>query len=332
MNCNSDLQYSCSEHVRTISTLPLLFGRKKIELQSVETQAVTTKSKPSKPAGFPVAKYDIAEDKLRFFNKTGLSKKRWIVTKEFPIYELTKMEHRGNWLSLSWNDQIYSFILNPAGESFAKLVQQITELQEAHQKYLQKTQQAALHKSELLTIMNTSLLITDGSFDILMDLHKKRVNWPQIEQHVQTLGNTYHFKPQTLLPLTVDFSQVAIAVQNQTAQKTAQETFNILKIIWTYFNELQSPTDLTDISPNVGQVRNVVLAYFTLNDLWFANILGEADTQNEFDAFRHQLTDLTTQTQFGANTDEFFSMMENTSASWDICDARILFRERLKQL
>jgi len=275
---------------------------------------------------------EITQSELRFFNKTGLSKKRWIVTKEFPIYELTKMEHRGNWLSLSWNDQIYSFILNPAGESFAKLVQQITELQEAHQKYLQKTQQAALHKSELLTIMNTSLLITDGSFDILMDLHKKRVNWPQIEQHVQTLGNTYHFKPQTLLPLSLDFSKVALAVQNQIAQETAQETFNLLKVIWTYFNELKSHTDLVDTIPNAGQVYNVVLAYFTLNDLWFANIIGEADTQSEFDTFKNQLANLTVaQTIFRANADEFLPVGENTY-SGNIWDARLLFRERLKQL
>ncbi|MDR0471694.1 MAG: hypothetical protein LBH79_08245 [Nitrososphaerota archaeon] len=332
MYCKGNLQYSCSRPTIAISDVPLLlFGKKKAELQSAEAQTLTTKSKPCKLVGLPVAKYDIAEDKVRFFNKTGLSKKRWVVAKEFPVYEITGMNHLGNWLSLSWNNGVYSFIL-PKDGSFAKLVHQITELQEAHQKNLQKTQQAELRKSELRTVLGASLPIADGLFDVLMGLHKKRVNWLQIENYLQALSGTFNFKPQTLTPLTLDFSKIALAVQNQVAKETAQEAFALLGIIWAYFSQLGSQTDLTDSVPNSGQVRNVVLAYFTLNDLWFAKTIGGADTQNEFDAFKGQLADLAAQTPFRANADEFLPVVENAANSWDIWDARILFSERLKQL
>ena len=334
MNCSDDLQYSRSRHVMAISTVPLLlFGGKKVALQSADAQTMTTKSKPQKLVGLPVAKYDVAEGKVRFFNKTGLSKKRWVVAKEFPVYEITEIDHLGNWLSLSWNNEVYPFILNPKGASFANLVQQIAELQEEHQKNLQKTQRTALRKSELLAVVDASLLIVDGSFDILMGLHEKRVNWLQLEHYAQTLGGQFNFTPQTLMPLSIDFSKVVLAVQNQTAKETAHEALCILRVIWAYFSELGSHKDLADSIPNSGHVLNTVLAYFTLNDLWFAKVIGEADTQCEFDAFRCQLADLATQPDFGVDTAEFLSILGGADTFENsILDTRLLFREHFKQI
>jgi hypothetical protein len=333
MNRKDDLQHS-RLYMPVIATpvVSLLFGRKKTEPQPVEVEIVA-KPKSRKLAGFPVAKYDLAEDKVRFSNRVGLFKKRWVVAKEFPIYEITGVESLGNWLSFSWNNERYHFILKPKGSSFANLAQQIAVLQAEYQKNLQKTRQAELCRNELLAVITASLPIVDCSFDILMGLHEKRVSWMLLENYVQTLGGAFNFKSQTLPPLDLNFVKIAAAVGNQVAKETAQEAFGILRAMYGYFQDLVSQKDLADIVPNIGYVQGVVLAYFTLNDLWFAKVVGEADIQNEFNAFKGQLADLAEQTNFSADVGVFSSALMGTDTLGDsILGARLSFRERIKQL
>ena len=309
----------------------LLFGRGRAELQPVEAESATPKAKPRKLTGCPVVKYELAEGKISFFNKVGLFRKRWVLIKEFPVYELTGVENLGNWLSLSWNNEVYEFIFKCNGESFDNLVQQIAELQEVHQRNLQKAQQIALCRGELIAALNASLPIVDCSFDILMGLHEKRVNWVQMENYLQTLGG-FNFKPELLVPLDLDFSKIAVAIQNQTTKETAQEAFDILRAIYAYFSGFELEA-LADGVLNFGYVRVVVLAYFMLNDLWFAKVIGEVDMEIEFNAFRVQLADLAAQTNFGADAEGFVStIVEADVFGSGIWDTRLLFREGLKQL
>ncbi|MDR0372807.1 MAG: hypothetical protein LBI79_04520 [Nitrososphaerota archaeon] len=334
MNRKGDLQHNCPYMpIITTPAVPLLlFGQKKTEQQTAEETSVS-KSKPRKLTGFPVVKYEIAEDKIKFSNSAGLFKKRWVVAKEFPVYEITVVESLGTWLSLSWNNEIYQFILKRKGESFAKLVQQIAELQEAHQKNLQKTQQASLRRRELLDAITVALPIVDCSFDILMGLHEKHVGWMRLESYAQALGDTFSFKAQTLASLDLDFAKIVAAVQNQTAKETAQEAFGVLRAIHDYFSALKPQEDLADTVPNFEHAKRIVLAYFTLNDLWFAKIVGETDIQKEFNIFEMQLADLSGQTGFKVMAEEFRPVLSDTGALGDgVWNARQLFRERLKQL
>ncbi|MCL2359612.1 hypothetical protein [Candidatus Bathycorpusculum sp.] len=333
MSRKYDLQHNCSYvSVIVAPVAPLvLFERKKTEPQP-DRETVASGTNSCKLVGFPVARYDIVEDKVRFSNRVGLFKKRWVVAKEFPVYEITKVECLRNWISLSWNNEAYQFILTQKGGSFAKLAQQIAELQEIHQKDLQKTLQTELCRNELLAAIAASLPIVDCLFDILMGLHEKRVSWMRLKSYVQTLGGTFNFKPQTLMSLDLDFAKIAVAVQNQVAKETAQEALDSLRAIYGYFNEIESQEALADTVPNVEHVKAVVLAYFTLNDLWLAKIVG-ADTQNEFDAFKEQLVDLAEQTSFRADAADFSPVLTDTVAlEASIWGVRMSFRERLKQL
>jgi hypothetical protein len=324
--------YSYMPVITTIA-VPLLLGYKKESDQQDAAQEAPPKPKPHKPTGLAVTKYEIAEEKLKFSNLRGLFKKRWVVVKEFPIYEITVVESLGNWLSLTWNDEVHSFVLKQKTESFAKLAEQIQGLHEEHQRTLQKNTHAALRRSELLSAINATLPIIDSAFDILMGLHEKRVNWTLLEEYTQALGSGLSFKAETLTPLNLDFAKVAAAVKNQTPQETAKETFSTLKTIHEYFNTLKPEDDLADTTPNFSHAKGIVSAYFTLNDLWFAKIVGETDNKKEFSAFEAQLQVLADQTGFKAGVEEFKQGIEGADAEGDgVLDSRLLFKERLKQL
>ena len=89
------------------------------------TQEAPPKTKPKKPTGTAVTKYEIAQDKVKFYAAKGALKKRWVVINEFPIYEISAVESLGNWLSITWKGTAYPFILKQKNASFAKLNEQL---------------------------------------------------------------------------------------------------------------------------------------------------------------------------------------------------------------
>jgi hypothetical protein len=176
------------------------------------------KPKQKRPTGTAVAKYEIVKDQVKFYRAKGALKKRWVVNNEFPISEISAVESLGNWLSITWKDATYPFILKQKNASFAKLNEQLHVLREEYQRNREQTQKAALRKTELLTVINGTMPIVDSSFDILMGLHQKRIDWKSIETDAQPLAVPYSFKAATLEPLDLDFSQVAAAVKSQVAK------------------------------------------------------------------------------------------------------------------
>ncbi len=313
----------------------LLFGRHKKEPASQQgnTQETPPKQKQRKLTGTAIAKYEIAEEKVKFYAAKGFFKKRWVVVKEFPVSEVSAVESVDNWISLTWNGAAYSFILKKKAESFAKLCEQIQSIRDEGQKKREKDEYAALRKSELLGAINASLPIVDSSFDILMGLHEKRVNWTLIDGFVQRLGSGVSFKGQTLAPLELDFGTVTAAVKAQSAKETSKEAFAVIKAIHGYFNGLKPEADLADVHPSFEQAKVLVLAYLTLNDLLLAKIVGEKDSKKEFGALELQLADLANQTSFKVNVEDVKAIIDGAGAEaageGAVADARALFKERL---
>ena len=107
----------------------------------------------------------------------------------------------------------------------------------------------------------------------------------------------------------------------------------MLKAVHGYFYTLKPEDDLADTVPNFNHAMGIVSAYFTLNDLWFAKVVGETDTKKEFAAFEVQLLELASQTSFKAGVEEFKQTMDGADAETDgVADTRVVFKERLKQL
>jgi hypothetical protein len=311
-----------------------LFGRKQKQVPKEESAIAPAKPKPKKLSGLKIAKYEVTDDKVKFSNTKGIFKKHWFVEKEYPIYEVTSVESLGNWLSLTWNNQTHQFLLRK-GESFAKLQEQIQTLQLEHQKAQELNVRVAQRKADLLNLIDRSLLIVDSSFDILIGLHAKRVDWHQIEAYSQTLGKSFSKNSASLQPLGIDFAAVDAAVKSQVAKDTSKEALAVLKVVHSYFTGLKPEDDLSGFNPNFEHAKAALLGYYTLNDLLLAKVVGEKDSKKEVAYFEEVLktfegtgvkVDLAT---FLGAVEEAAVEAKRDSAIFEV---RALFKEQLKLL
>lgn len=311
-----------------------LFGRKKKQPPPAgSVQEAPAKPKPRKLMGLKVAKYEVAEGKVKFSNMKGLFKKRWVIEKEFPLTEITSVETQENWISLTWSNQAYQFKLKSKSESFAKLQEQIQTLQTEQRTAKELNERAAKRKADLLGLIDRSLPIVDSSFDILIGLHAKRVDWRQVEASSQTLGASFSYTPITLPQLDLDFAAIDAAVKSQIAKDTSKETLTVLKSVHGYFTGLK-PEDLAGFNPNCEHAKAAVLAYYTLNDLLLARVVGEKDSKKEI-AYLEELLKAFEGTGVKVDLAALLGAVGGASveAKRDnaVFEVRALFREQLKQ-
>jgi hypothetical protein len=323
-NCD----YSFTPSITTIA-FPLLFGRKK---ENPPTQEKTPKTKPkSKPKGLVVDKYELVESTVKFFAAKGFPKKHWVVLKEIPVQEITGIESSGNDLSVTWNGVVYFFVLRKKSESFVSVRDQIHGLMVDQSKSVQSSESTDEIKSELTKIINASISVVDLSFNILMGLQVKRVIWARLESFADSLGSNLNFNGQIIAPLNLDFGNLSNAIKRQVPKETSKEAYGILKSIYEYFDGLKPQDDQKDTALNFQNAKVAVLAYYTLNDLMFAKVVGEKDYETESLVLESLLLGLANESNvkvsFGelkANIDSFDGqveigrVVENTRASFRI--------------
>ena len=297
-----------------------------------------TPKNPPKPKQkvIPIAKAEIIEGTAKFFVAKGLIKKRWVAIKEIPVFEITNVENFGNELNVTWNGVIDIFSMTKKGESFGKLRDQINGMLEEHTKSLENEGKATLRRNELLGIINTSIGFIDLSFDILIGLQEKRINWEQLEGCSKVFGENLSFTGQTMPPFNLDFSKVSSAIKRQVAKETSKDAYNILKAIYGYFNGLSLDDGLQDCRPNFQNVKALILAYYTLNDLLLGKVVGDKENKEENSQLEMVLQNLANETNFKVNIDELMDSIDRTSLESDresvIEKSRGIFKEQLSQL
>jgi hypothetical protein len=295
-----------------------------------------------KQKGIQVAKVEVSDSTVKFFVAKGLGKKQWIVIKEIPVYEITHIENLGNQLSITWKDVTDEFFTKDKTDSFSKLVSQVNEMLAAHVEDQQKSKEnnekeekASLRRNELLGIINSSVGITDHSFDILIGLQPKHINWQKIEDYSNDFGENINFTGQTMPPLNLDFSKIHSAVKKQIPKETSNEAFNILKATYGYFHHLSVDDEFKENHPNFQDAKAVISAYFMLNDLLLGKVVGDKENKEEISQLESILKNLAAETNFKVNIDELKSTINKIDVDSNresaIEQSREIFKEQLKQ-
>ena len=269
--------YSYVPAITTVA-MPFLFGKRKNQQTAVESPQEKLLKPKEKNKSLKTAKYEVSNNSVKFFAAKGFPKKQWVLIKEIPVNEIASVESFGNELSITWNGAVYSFVFNKKTESFSVLRDQIRGLLENQLKVVESSDQTGLRRSDFAGLINGSMGVVDLLFDVLMGLHARRVNWAGLEGCADRLGGTWSFTGQTLAPLNLDFSGVSAAVKRQVPKETARESFAVLKVIYGYFEGLKPQEDMDKSGFNVPNVRAVILAYYMLNDLLLAKVIGERDS------------------------------------------------------
>jgi len=175
------------------------------------------------------------------------------------------------------------------------------------------------------------------SFDVLMGLHERRVNWAGLEGIADKLGSSWTFSGQTLAPLNLDFAKVSAAIKKQAPKETAKETFSILKLIYQYFDGLKPDANEKEKADlNLQNAKAGIVAYYTLNDLLLGKVVGEKDSEKEIYAFEGFLLGLAKESNVKVSFEDLRAKMDGLSGQMDdgsvVEQARGIFKEQLKLL
>jgi hypothetical protein len=326
-------EYHFTPVITTVAMLLLIGRRKKMKTVEQSAQEKTSKSIP-KPKGIAVTKYELSCGILKFFVAKGLLKKRWVPIEEIPVYEITGVESLGNELMLTWKGDTYLFVIKK-GEMFDELRNQVQGLLNEQRKTLESTTNVTLRRNDLAELINVSVGIVDFLFDVLIKFQVEKVDWTGLETDAKGLGENLNFAGQTLAPLSLDFSKVTDAIKRRALKKASNETFNVLKSIYDYFNNLKLEEKLQEAHQNNKDAKAAILSYYTLNDILLGKIVGEKDIMEESLVLETMLQDLANETNVKVNVEELKGCIDRVDAESDnltvINDVRGIFREQLKQ-
>ena len=166
-----------------------------------------------------VTKAEIFDNTVRFFVKKGRLKKRQVIVKQIPVDEITRIESFGNNLSVSLKTLTDTFFTNENAELFINLSDEVNRILEEQQKS-KNGWKVAIRRNELLAVIDASIGIIDFSFNILIGVKKKRINWEYLKIYSsQDLLDTFNFTGKLMPPLNVDFLKISSAIKSQIPEK-----------------------------------------------------------------------------------------------------------------
>jgi hypothetical protein len=186
-----------------------------------------------------------------------------------------------------------------------------------------------------LGAINASVGIIDSSFDVLIGLQEKRINWQRLEGCSNGFKENLNFTAQTMPPLNLDFSKISSAIKSQIPKEASNEAFSILEAVYGYFNGLNLDEDLKEDHPNFHDVKAVILAYFMLNDVFLGKVVGDKESSEEVSQLEGALQNLAGETNFKVDIDDLKGNIDKMGLDIDkekvIERSRKIFKEQLKQ-
>ncbi len=299
--------------------------------------AVAPLGNPPQPKlkGLAVAKFELTENSLKFFAKKGLRKKRMVVFKEMPIGEIANIEQVGNVLSVTWKDKPNNFVMEKTAGSFGNLSENVKAMIEEQRVASEKKVKADLRKGEVTKALNASLDIVDLSFDVLVSLQEKRVNWKMLESYSAGFS-AVSFTGQTMEPLSLDLSNLLLAIRNRSLKETSEQSYCLLKQAHGYFIGLNAENDIGDSHPNFKDAKALISAYYLLNDLLFGKVVDDKEGGKEASQLKMVLQSLAKETNASVKVDAFKAVLDKADSQKDrenaFEESRALFREQFKDL
>ncbi len=104
--------------------------------------------------------------------------------------------------------------------------------------------------------------------------------------------------------LNFDFANVSAAIKSRIAEEISKEAYGILKSVYDYFDGLKPEEYQTDDNVNVPNAKNLILAYYMLNDVLLGKVVGELNNEKESLALESVLLNLSSGSNFKANLEE----------------------------
>jgi hypothetical protein len=222
------------------------------------------------------------------------------------------------------------------GETITATFKIVNRTFEKRQKLIEDIGKVVLRRNELLGVLNASIGIIDLTFDILVALQKKRVNWKRLEDYSKGFGENFSFTGQTMPPLNLNLLKILSAIKREIPKETSKEANTILKEIYGYFDTLTLDDDLNESVPNFLSAKAIILSYYTLNDLLLGKVVGEKENKKEIHQLESVLLILANNTEFKVNIEELKVSIDKVFPENDlessVDDSREIFKKQLMHM
>ena len=133
-------------------------------------------------------------------------------------------------------------------------------------------------------------------------------------------------------PLNLNFLKISSAIKSQIPEETSKEAYNILKVIYGYFDNLSPDDDLKESIPNFLNAKAIILSYYTLNYLLLGKVVGEKENDKEYHQLELVLQFLANSTNFKVNIEALKASIDKVIPEYDlksvIDNSREIFKEQ----
>jgi hypothetical protein len=222
---------------------------------------------------------------------------------------------------------------SPDGKATTVTFRIINKSFEKRQKLLNNYGKIPLRRNELVRIINSSIDIVDFIFDLLLGLQKKRINWQLLETFSKRFGETLSFTGETIPSLNLNFLKILSAIAYHSPIQTSKEAYDILKIVYDYFDSLSFDDDIKESTPNFLSTKAIILSYYTLNDILLGKTGGDKENKKEILQLENFLQILANEGIFKSNSEALFASINKLNLENDlenlIDNTRNIFKEEL---
>ncbi len=218
------------------------------------------------------------------------------------------------------------------GKTISANLQIVTKPFKGYQRLIEANEKILFRKEDLIKVINDSIGIVDLSFDILICLRNKLIDWQLLEGYSKVLGDTFSFSGQSMPSLNLSFLELLSAVNNRNPNEISKETFLILTAISKYFDALNLDDDVKDISLNYLRAKAIIMSYYELNDLLLGKVVNDKVDKTEQLQLESTLQILAKGTDFNINIEAFMSNLEKIIPESDLQSFIDSNREIFKEL
>lgn len=232
--------------------------------------------------------------------------------------------------------QIQEIRTSPNGKTIIATFKITNWKLEKQQRLIEEDEKVLLKRKELLDVINASISIVDFTFDILINLQKKQINWQQLDVSSKNFGESFSFIGQSMPPINLNFLEISSAIKSQVPKRTSREANYILKAVYDYFDSLSLDDDDKGSIPNFLSAKAIILSYYSLNDLLLGKAVGEKENKKEIYQLESVLQILANNTEFKVNIEDLKVQLDKVIPENDferfVADIREVFKKQLNYI
>jgi hypothetical protein len=224
---------------------------------------------------------ELVNNNLKFYVEKGRFKKHIEIIREIPLTDVEKATLEGNELSVTWKGVADIFLVEKT-ESATTICEEINSAMRGQTEEAEDQKANDQKRIETAKIVTIAWEIGDYLFDLLMNL-QGRVDWNRqetaLKRFVESAKNLPTIETSTA---NLDSTRLEATIKAHRSEEVSKEAYGILKAIDAYLNKLAANGVLPQkIHPDYNDAKQMVLAYYTLNDIIFGTIVGDKEIEKE---------------------------------------------------